>query len=132
MLIRCFAFLGLLAVLSFGAGCAGGSADGGSPSPTSTDPAQCTEAYAFAPAAYVIHIVSGDAVILDPLSNDFQLFCDAQSAAKGLEQELAAGRLPSGDWKVYRVYGEWSDLATEVSPGVFLLNKPAPIVDWVN
>lgn len=132
MFLRRFAQLCLMAVLCFAAGCAGGAADGGSVPSASGDPAKCTEAYAFAPAAYVIHIVSGDAVILDPLSNDFQLFCDAQSAAKGLEKEIGEGRLPAGDWKVYRVYGEWSDLATEVSPGVFLLNKPAPIVDWVN
>ena len=131
MLLRCFALFCLTAVLSL-TGCAGGSADGGAVPSASGEPSECTEAYAFAPAAYVIHIVSGDAVILDPLSNDFPLFCDAQSAAKGLESGLAEGRLPAGDWKVYRVYGEWSDLATEISPGVFLLNKPAPIVDWVN
>lgn len=121
----------LLCVAALGAGCAGESADVTS-SAARGDMSQCTEIYSYAPAAYVIHVVSGDAVILDPSANDFQIFCDVESAKAGLEKAQMVGRIPPGDWKVYRVYGEWSDMAVESAPGVYLLNKPAPLVDWVN
>lgn len=128
------AFCGiLLMVMALGAGCVGGGTSSGGVVPSvQGDVTQCTEAFTYAPAAYVIHIASGDAVILDPVSNDFQLFCDTTSATKGLQNALTQGAIPEGDWKIYRVYGQWSDIATEAEPGVFLLNRPAPLVDWVN
>lgn len=120
----------LLCVAALGAGCASESADVAASS-SRGDVSQCTEIYSFAPAAYVIHIVSGDAVILDPSANDFQIFCDVESAKSALEKAQMTGRIPAGDWKIYRVYGEWADMAVESAPGVYLLNKPAPLVDWV-
>ena len=120
----------LLCVAALGAGCAGGSADTMSAS-VRGDVSQCTEVYSYAPGAYVIHIVSGDAVILDPLANDFQVFCDVESAREGLRKAQETGRIPQGNWKIFRVYGDWADMATESTPGVYLLNKPAPLVDWV-
>ena len=124
----------LLLTSSLSAGCGiMGGADGGSPvAASSGDVSQCTEAYALAPAAYVIHIVSGDAVILDPLAADFPLFCDVPAATAAMQKAQAAGQLPRGEWKVYRVYGEWSEIAAETEPGQFRLIKAAPLVDWVN
>lgn len=122
----------LLVAVAASTGCVGGGTSSGGAVPSAKgDVSQCTEAYTFAPAAYIIHIVSGDAVILDPLANDFQLFCDPESAAKGMEKAQLTGAVAAGDWKVYRVYGQWSEITTEVEPGVYLLNRPAPLVDWV-
>lgn len=118
-----------LSLLSFG--CVGsGTNQGGDTPPTAQG--NCEAAYAYAPGAYIINIVSGDAVILDPTSNDFYLFCTPAEARKHLDKRIAEKALPPGDWKVYRVYGTWDELVTEISPGNFLLNVPAPIVDWVD
>lgn len=126
-------FVALLILLALTAGCMGGGTSSGGAAPSAQgDVANCTEAFTYAPAAYVIHIVSGDAVILDPLANDFQLFCDPDSANKGLQKALAAGAVPQGDWKIYRVYGQWTEITTEAAPGVYLLNIPVPLVDWVS
>ena len=119
----------MLCMVALG-GCVGGSStSGGSPA---RDMSACTEAYTYAPAAYVIYIVSGDAVILDPLANDFPLYCDVESATTGMRAALASGAINPGDWKIFRVYGEWADIASETENGVFLLNKAAPLVDWVS
>lgn len=130
MTLRTYAFACLLVVMLLATGCAGSNTQSGSDMPAATE--QCDATYAYAPGAYIINIVSGDAVILDPLSNDFYVFCTPETAQKHLEKRIANQELPQGDWKVYRVYGTWNDLATEIGPNDYLLNVPAPIVDWVN
>lgn len=132
MVIRNLVLSCLLVLLTMTAGCSAGSPNQKGAGSAASANADCTEAYAYAPGAYIINIVSGDAVILDPLSNDFLLYCTPAAARKGLEKRIADRELPPGDWKVYRVYGQWNELVTEVAPDVYMLNKPAPIVDWVN
>lgn len=131
MTVRNCAFFCLLAFILLSAGCVASSpnqgVDAGMPAS-----GQCDAAYAYAPGAYVINIVSGDAVILDPMSNDFFLFCTPEAAQKHLDKRVAEKNLPQGDWKIYRVYGTWNELASEVAPNTYLLNVPAPLVDWVN
>lgn len=130
MILRTCVFPCLLAVMLLATGCAGSNTQGSAEAPV--DAAKCDATYAYAPAAYIINIVSGDAVILDPMSNDFYVFCTPESAQKNLEKRIAKRELPQGDWKIYRVYGTWMELATEIAPNEYLLNVPAPIVDWVN
>lgn len=113
------------------AGCFGSTATQGGDTPAIAQGA-CEAAYAYAPGAYIINIVSGDAVILDPTSNDFYLFCTPADARKHLAKRIQEKALPDGDWKIYRVHGTWDELVTEISPGNFLLNVPAPLVDWVD
>lgn len=129
MTLRTCVFPCLLAVMLLSAGCAGSNTQS---TAAPVDITKCDATYAYAPGAYIINIVSGDAVILDPMSNDFYVFCTPETAQKHLEKRVADKELPQGDWKIYRVYGTWMELATEIAPNEYLLNVPAPIVDWVN
>ena len=79
-----------------------------------------------------INIASGQMVALDPTANDFPLFCEPEAAKAAMQKQLENGTLPADiEWKVYRVYGSWADLATPHEDGVYLLNKPSQLIDWV-
>lgn len=110
-----------------GAGCVGGRTSVPPP-----DAVPCVDAYAYAPSSYVINIVGGDTVLLDPMDTDFHLYCDAVGAQEGLRKAVAEGRAPQGDWKIFRVHGIMHEIGTEIEPGVFLLTKTAPLADWVD
>lgn len=110
------------------------TAQGGKSPALQGDVSQCEDVYVYAPAVYVIPIASGQMVALDPLANDFPIFCTPAAAQAALAQEIAAKKLPGAldEWKVYRVYGSWEDLSTPRSAGGYLLSKPAELIDWVN
>ncbi|MEG2172304.1 MAG: DVU_2496 family lipoprotein [Desulfovibrionaceae bacterium] len=132
MTVRNSAFFCLLACIVLAAGCVASSPNQGADTATPAASDQCENIYAYAPGAYIVNIVSGDAVILDPSSNDFFLFCSPEAAQKHLNKRIADRELPPGDWKVYHVFGKWEEIASEIGPNAYLLNVPAPIVDWVN
>lgn len=132
MTLRSCAYFCLLAFVMLTAACAASGPNQGTSNDSTAASGPCDATYAYAPGAYIINIVSGDAVILDPLRNDFYVFCTPEAAKKHVEKRVANRELPPGDWKVYRVYGTWNDLATEIGPNSYLLNIPAPIIDWVN
>lgn len=121
----------VLALSVLATGCMGSNPNQGAETPAAVQ-GSCETAYAYAPGGYIINIVSGDAVILDPTSNDFYLFCTPNEARKHLAKRIEERALPAGDWRIYKVYGTWNELVTEISPGTFLLNVPAPLVDWVD
>ena len=113
------------------AGCT--SASKNSLSPTMDgNMSKCEDVYVYAPALYVINVASGQMVALDPTANDFPLFCEAEAAKAAMQKQLESGALPTDiEWKVYRVYGSWEDLAAPREDGAYLLNKPAQLIDWV-
>ncbi len=92
----------------------------------------CEEVYTFAPANFVIHMASGEQIMLDPMSGDYPVYCDAKSAKQGLRQAIEDKMVEDGDWKIYRMEGEWQALATEAQPGFYLLKTKAQLIDWVN
>lgn len=65
-------------------------------------PAPCPFVYVYAPGNYIIDIAGGADVVLDPMAQDFPLFCAPTDARAALNAEIAAGRLPAGDWRIYR------------------------------
>ena len=91
----------------------------------------CQTAYVYAPGNFIIDIAGGATVVLDPAVHDFPLFCTPGEASAALENELAAGRLPGGDWRIYLVEGSFSELACPLEQGGYGLKRMAPIVDWV-
>ena len=106
-----------------------GCATGKSPSAPATA-APCETAYTFAPGNYIIDIASGAEVVLDPLMHDFPLFCTPEQAQNALELALANGNLPDGDWRIYRLGGDFEDLAAASGRG-YMLKRMAPLADWV-
>lgn len=92
--------------------------------------APCDVAYTFAPGNYIIDLASGAEVVLDPLMHDFPLFCSPEEARNALELSLANGQLPQGDWRIYRLNGDFEDLATPSGRG-YMLKRMAPLGDWV-
>ena len=94
-------------------------------------PAPCPFVYVYAPGNYIINIAGGADVVLDPMAQDFPLFCAPTDARAALNAETAAGRLPAGDWCIYRVEGQFDDLAQKSGPNQYSLKRMAPIVDWV-
>lgn len=125
----------ILGCVLLAAGLAGCTGAGKSPlKPTLRgDVSGCEDIYVYAPALYIIHIASGQMVALDPTANDFPLFCEPDAAKAAVKAQLESGALPADiDWKVYRVYGSWQDLASPREDGTYLLNKPAQLIDWVD
>ncbi len=128
--------LSVLALSMIFAGCGMFGSDEESPSkPKDPRPVasneDCTEAYTFAPASFIIDIASGQPVVLDPLVGDFPVYCQVAGAQRGLQIALEDKMIPEGDWKIYRFAGEWQNLASEVKPGFFLLKTRARLIDWV-
>ncbi|GKI12085.1 hypothetical protein CE91St39_15390 [Desulfovibrionaceae bacterium] len=99
--------------------------------PPAPQPAPCPFVYVYAPGNYIIDIAGGADVVLDPMAQDFSLFCAPTDARAALNAEIAAGRLPEGDWRIYRVEGQFDDLAQKSGPNQYTLKRMAPIVDWV-
>ena len=126
-MIRPLFLLPLLCVLL--AACA---AKEGAPQKDAPLPQNCTTAYTYAPGNYIIDIASDAEVVLDPLMHDFPLFCEARAARRHVDAEVAAHRLPRGDWRIYVVGGDFADLAEPAGDGSFVLRRMAPLVDWVN
>ena len=99
--------------------------------PPAPQPTPCPFVYVYAPGNYIIDIAGGAEVVLDPMAQDFSLFCAPADARAALNAEIAAGRLPEGDWRIYRVEGQFDDLAQKSGPNQHMLKRMAPIVDWV-
>ena len=99
--------------------------------PPAPQPTPCPFVYVYAPGNYIIDIAGGAEVVLDPMAQDFSLFCAPADARAALNAEIAAGRLPEGDWRIYRVEGQFDDLAQKSGPNQYMLKRMAPIVDWV-
>ena len=103
-----------------------------STTPPATSKAPCTAAYTFAPGNYIIDLASGSEVVLDPLMHDFPLFCTPEETQNALELALANRQLPEGDWRVYRLGGDFDDLASGSASRGYMLKRMAPLTDWVS
>ena len=95
------------------------------------DAASCPFVYAFAPGNYIIDVASGAEVILDPAAQEFPLFCRPPEARAFITEEVTAGRLAEGDWRVYRLDGQFEELAQKSDDGRYTLKRMASVVDWV-
>ena len=95
----------------------------------------CAALYVLAPGNYIIDLAEGSAVLLDPGVREFPLFCAPDTAVEALAAQVDEGRLPAGDWRVYRVEGGFADLVQEAEPGgpsPYALARKARLADWVN
>ena len=93
--------------------------------------APCPFVYVYAPGNYIIDIAGGSEVVLDPAAQEFELFCSPGEARAALDAAVAAGSLPAGDWRVYRLDGGLDDLALESAANRYTLKRMAQVVDWV-
>lgn len=111
------------------AGCGGKkAAESPAPMPVSEP---CPFVYVYAPGNYIIDIAGGSEVVLDPAAQEFELFCSPGDARAALDSAVAAGSLPAGDWRVYRLDGGLDDLAQQSAARRYTLKRMAQIVDWV-
>ena len=97
-------------------------------------PEDCAALYVVAPGNYIIDLAEGSAVMLDPSVREFPLFCAPGTAAAALREAVASGRLPAGDWRVYRLEGGFADLVQQAGPGgpsPYALVRRARLADWV-
>ncbi|MBD5538633.1 MAG: SON protein [Desulfovibrio sp.] len=113
--------------------CAGGR----QPAPVQppVPPEDCAALYVVAPGNYILDLAEGSAVLLDPGVREFPLFCAPETAAKALEAGRDAGRIPAGDWRVYRLEGGFAELVQPAgpdSPSPYALARRARLADWVN
>ncbi|MDR2055719.1 MAG: SON protein [Desulfovibrio sp.] len=108
------------------------SCAGKAPAPkASLSAADCPVLYAFAPGNYIMDIAAGAEVVLDPGVQEFPLFCSPQTARAHVNREMEAGSLAAGDWRIYRLEGNFEDLAQEADNGRYTLKRLASAVDWV-
>ena len=97
-------------------------------------PEDCAALYVVAPGNYIVDLAGGAAVVLDPSVREFPLFCAPGTAAKALAAERDAGRLPPGDWRVYRLEGGFAELAQPAEtggPSPYALARRARLADWM-
>ncbi|MBD5417888.1 MAG: SON protein [Desulfovibrio sp.] len=98
-------------------------------------PEDCPALYVVAPGNYIVDLAGGAAVVLDPSVREFPLFCAPETAAKALAAEQDSGRLPAGDWRVYRLEGGFAELvqpAEAGGPSPYALARRARLADWVS
>ena len=101
------------------------------PHPMTSSPTPCDTAYTFAHGNYIIDLASGSEVVLDPLAHDFPLFCSPEEAQNALASSIANGELPKGDWRIYRLDGDFEDLAARSGRG-YMLKRMTSLTDWVS
>ena len=112
--------------------CGGGRE--GAPRQEPVPPGDCAALYVVAPGNYIIDLAEGSSVLLDPGVREFPLFCSPGAAARALEAAQDSGRLPGGDWRVYRLEGGFAELVQEAEPGgpsAYALARKARLADWV-
>lgn len=98
-------------------------------------PEDCAHLYVVAPGNFIVDLASGAAVMLEPSVREFPLFCSPATAAAALEAAQAAGRIPQGDWRVYRLEGDFAELVQPAEPGgpsPYDLARRARLADWVD
>lgn len=128
------AVLALVAGLALAA-CAGSGPTAPRPAQPPVPPEDCATLHVVAPGNFIIDLASGADVVLDPSVREFPLFCGPDTAARALEAALASGRLPAGDWRVYRLEGGFDDLVQTAEPGgpsPYALARQARLADWVD
>lgn len=128
------AALALVAGLALAA-CAGSGPTAPRPAQPPVPPEDCATLHVVAPGNFIIDLASGADVVLDPSVREFPLFCGPDTAARALEAALASGRLPAGDWRVYRLEGGFDDLVQTAEPGgpsPYALARQARLADWVD
>ena len=116
----------------FLAGCGGGRQF--LPLEAQVPPEECGTLYVVAPGNFIIDLAGGADVILDPAVHAFPLFCTPETAARARAEAVDAGRLPPGDWRVYRLDGTFADLVQPAEPGAgspYALARRARLADWV-
>lgn len=99
-----------------------------SPEPVQSLP-DCHEAWVYAPGNYILELEAQSTVTLNPKHWDFPLFCSAQEAGQALHEEIANQRLPQGHWALFRLEGDFHELASYEHEKI-LLQKKARLVDW--
>lgn len=128
------AALALAASLALAA-CAGSGPVAPRPVQPPVPPEDCATLHVVAPGNFIIDLASGAEVVLDPSVREFPLFCGPDTAAQALKAALASGRLPAGDWRIYRLEGGFTDLVQTAEPGgpsPYALARQARLADWVD
>lgn len=85
----------------------------------------CEALFVILPGNFIVDLAAGSRVILDPAVQEFALFCTGNEA-----REALANVQPAGDWRIYRLDGEFAELATQRGEG-YILAKPAKAIDWL-
>lgn len=126
-------FLAGIIVLMFAflAACSGKAPVEQKEPPALTLPEGCSKAHVFAPGNYIADVEGGAVVTLHPEVQTFPLFCSPDGARSFAAMLVANGDLPGGDWQVYRLEGNFSDLAEQVGQNEYILRVKARISEWV-
>ena len=96
------------------------------------DDGLCVSAWTYAPGNFVLDVAEGADVFLMPDVQDFPLFCTPAKAREGLNSRIAKKELPeaNGGWAIFRVEGEFHDIAKPVGLGNYILSRQSRLVDW--
>ena len=69
---------------------------------------------------------------LDALVGDFLEGIARRKASRPAFFDVPRRLTEEGEWRAYKVYGTLAEVGTEVEPGVYMLNRPVPLVDWAD
>ena len=88
--------------------------------------------YIFAPSRYIINIVAGENIRIDPAHNPIPVYCTADQARKAAETAHRNGEAPASmELRVYLLDGDWEELVGKRG-NKYYLAKPASLVDTVD
>ena len=106
--------------------------DASLPSGSGNAEENCPGVFLFGPSRYVISLVAGEPVMLDPAKYPVPVYCTAAQAREAAKAALESGRAPASmDLQIYILEGEWRETAVK-SGDRYLLRRPAVIVDFVD
>lgn len=91
----------------------------------------CNSVYTYAPGNFIVDVSAGSEVALDPVVQEFPIFCSPAAARQGLNKAVSDGKIPGGDWKIYRLQGTYNEIGKAVGPGRYILGRPTLMADWV-
>lgn len=95
-------------------------------------PVNCPGAHIILPANFIIDLAAGSEIFVDPAIQEFALFCQPDQAREALREQLKAGNLPAGsDWRVYRLRGNFRDLAVPCHGDNFCLGSVTQVEEWL-
>ena len=108
-----------------------GSKDTGEQNPTLPKAAteNCDGVFIFASSRYIINIVAGESIHLDPARYPIPVYCTAEQAGNAAEAALRSGEAPAAmTLRVYRLDGDWQSLARKEGERYYLA-QPSVLID---
>jgi hypothetical protein len=85
----------------------------------------------FASSRYIVNLVAGEPVLIDPKRHPIPVYCTPEQAHKALREARDSGKAPASmELQVYRLDGAWRDMVRK-DGGQHFLYRPTILLEAV-